>query len=182
MVENSPTPCADVPITPQVIAQPNNVIMMLAPSAIPTAMDNNTILMQMLVAHLDNKLDWLLAHIEALEKGPKAHNHWIMKNQDYNDYDRDTGHMGANYTSNYKITLAQHVTGSTSTGWEMSVPRPSLRSALETFDPCIYCKDIYHQSFICPTTFVANRDNAYRECTHCGGVYHPSTQCPVIIS
>src|SRR6266853_1836245 len=74
------------------------------------------------------------------------------------------------------------VTESTLTGWGTSIPGPSLRSALKTFDPCVHCKDIYHQSFMCPTTFVANRDNAHCEYTHCGGIYHPSTQCPVIIS
>ena len=74
------------------------------------------------------------------------------------------------------------VTKSTSTGWGMLIPRPSLRSAVETFDPCTHCDDVYHQSFMCPTTFVANRDNAHQECTHCGGIYHSPTQCLVIIT
>src|SRR5216683_6616560 len=74
------------------------------------------------------------------------------------------------------------VTESTLTGWGTSIPGPSLRSALKTFDPCVHCSDVYHQSFMCPTTFVANRDNAHRECTHCRGVYHSPTQCPVIIA
>src|SRR6266851_10339190 len=74
------------------------------------------------------------------------------------------------------------VTESTLTGWGTSIPGPSLRSALETYDPCVHCSDVYHQSFMCPSTFVANRDNACCECTHCRGIYHSPTQCPVIIS
>src|SRR5216683_5658933 len=74
------------------------------------------------------------------------------------------------------------VTESTLTGWGTSIPGPSLRSTLKTFDPCIHCNNIYHQSFMCPTTFVANRDNAHYECTHCRGIYHSPTQCPVIIT
>ena len=35
---------------------------------------------------------------------------------------------------------------------------------------------------MCPTTFVAHRDDAHCEYTHCRGMYHSPTQCLVIIT
>jgi hypothetical protein len=68
------------------------------------------------------------------------------------------------------------VTGSTSEGWGRPIPRPCLRSPLEIFEDCIHCSDKYHDSTMCPTTFMLER------CTYCNGNRHSPTQCPSIVT
>jgi hypothetical protein len=85
-------------------------------------------------------------------------------------------HQSQNQDSTTMKQWREDVTGFSSKGWGMPIPGPRLRSPLETFKDCVHCGDKYHNSTMCPITFMPKR------CPYCSGNCHIPTQCPNIIT